>query len=133
MTLTDARRMTEAGIAKAQQMGVKVSVVVLDDGGHIVSINRMDGAGFVTAEIALGKASASAAFKRSSAQLQSMAEGKPTFFAGISTLLHGRFLAGQGALPILKDGGCAGAVGVSGAKSDEDEAIAQACIDAYLK
>lgn len=133
MNLQDARKMTDVGIAKAEQMGVRVSIVVLDEGGHIVSINRMDGAGFVTAEIALGKASASAAFKRSSAQLQSMAEGKPTFFAGISTLLHGRFLAGQGALPILEDGGCVGAVGVSGAKSDEDEAIAQACIDAYLK
>lgn len=133
MTLNDAIKMTEAGIAKAEQMGVKVSVVVLDEGAHIVSIARMDGAGFVTAEIALGKASASAAFKRSSAQLQTMAEGKPTFFAGISTLLHGRFLAGQGALPILKDGACLGAVGVSGAKSDEDEAIAEASIQAYLE
>jgi glc operon protein GlcG len=132
MNLQDARKMTDVAVAKAEQMGVKVSVVVLDEGGHIVSINRMDGAGYVTAEIALGKASASAAFKRSSAQLQSSAEGKPTFFSGISTLLHGRFLAGQGALPILKDGACLGAVGVSGAKSDEDEAIADDCIKAFL-
>jgi glc operon protein GlcG len=131
MTLQDARKITEAGIAKAEEMGVKVSVVVLDEGGHIVSINRMDGAGFVTAEIALGKASASAAFKRSSAQLQTMAEGKPTFFSGIATLMHGRFLAGQGALPILKNQECLGAVGVSGAKSDEDEEIAQAGINAF--
>jgi uncharacterized protein GlcG (DUF336 family) len=132
MTLQDARKITEASIAKAKEMGVKVSVAVLDEGGHIVSINRMDGAGFVTAEIALGKASASAAFKRSSAQLQTMAEGKPTFFSGISTLMHGRFLAGQGALPILKGQECLGAVGASGAKSDEDEEIAQAGINSIL-
>jgi len=132
MTLQEAKKITEAAIAKAQAMGVKVSVAVLDEGGHIVSMNRMDGAGFVTAEIALGKASASAAFKRSSAQLQSMAEGKPTFFSGISTLMHGRFLAGQGALPILKDPECLGAVGVSGARSDQDEEIAQAGINALL-
>jgi len=132
MTLQDARTITSASIAKAEEMGVKVSVAVLDEGGHIVSINRMDGAGFVTAEIALGKASASAAFKRSSAQLQTMAEGKPTFFSGISTLMHGRFLAGQGALPILKGQECLGAVGASGAKSDEDEEIVQAGINALL-
>jgi len=130
MILQDAKKITEAAIAKAQEMGVKVSVVVLDEGAHIVSISRMDGAGFVTAEIALGKASASAAFKRSSAQLQTMAEGKPTFFSGIATLMHGRFLAGQGALPILNGQECLGAVGVSGAKADEDEEIAQAGINA---
>jgi uncharacterized protein GlcG (DUF336 family) len=60
---------------------------------------------------------------------QERVSGKPTFFSGIATLMHGRFLAGQGALPILKGQECLGAAGVSGAKAHEDEEIAQVGIN----
>ena len=130
MTLESARVLTDVGIAKAGKLGVKVAIVVLDAGGHIISIERMDDAGFLTPEMAYGKAFASAAFRRSSAEVQKLAEAKPTFFSGVSTMTQGRFLSGMGALPILKEGRCLGAIGVSGAKAEQDEEIAQSCIQA---
>jgi len=63
VTLGDARKIIDSGIAKANQMGVKVSIVVVNEEGHIISLSRMDGAGFLTPDIALGKAIAAAAFK----------------------------------------------------------------------
>ena len=59
-----------------------------------------------------------------------LAEAKPTFFSGVSVMTQGRFLSGMGALPILKQERCLGAVGVSGAKAEQDQEIAQACIQA---
>ena len=131
MTLDDARKIVDAGLAKAKGMGVKVSIVVVNEEGHIISLVRMDGAGFLTPDIAVGKAVAAAAFKRSSAEIQKSAETRQAFFAGISTLAHGRFLAGMGGLPILRGQEVLGAVGVSGAKPEEDQEIAKASIDAF--
>lgn len=130
MTLGDAKKIIDAALAKASAMGVRVSIAVVSEEGHIVCISRMDGAGFLTPEIALGKAFTAAASKRSTADIQKTAESRATFFAGVSTLAHGRFLAGMGGLPILKGQQITGAVGVSGAKPEEDEEIAQDSIKA---
>ncbi|MGH7775145.1 MAG: GlcG/HbpS family heme-binding protein [Candidatus Binatia bacterium] len=130
MTLDEARKIVDAGLAKAKGMGVKISIVVVNEEGHIISLARMDGTGFLTPDIAVGKAIAAAAFKRSSAEIQKSAETRTAFFAGISTLAHGRFLAGMGGLPILRGQEVLGAVGVSGAKPEEDQEIAQVGLNA---
>ena len=130
MTLESALVVTDVGRAKARELGVRVTIAVLDAGGHVISIERMNDAGFLTPEMAYGKAFAAVAFRRSSAEVQKLAEAKPTFFSGVSAMTQGRFLSGSGALPILKQGRCLGAVGVSGAKAEQDEEIAQACIQA---
>ncbi len=130
MTLESAKALIDVGIVKARELGVKVAIVVLDAGGHVISIERMDDAGFLTPEMAYGKAFAAVAFRRSSAEVQTLAEAKPTFFSGVSVMTQGRFLSGMGALPILKQERCLGAVGVSGAKAEQDQEIAQACIQA---
>lgn len=129
VTLADAGRIVEGAVAKAKEIGIKVSVVVVNEEGNIISLSRMDGAGFLTPDIALGKAVASAAFKRSSADIQASADGKPAFYAGISTMANGRFLAGMGALPILKDKQVLGAVGVSGGKPEQDQEVAKKGIE----
>jgi glc operon protein GlcG len=94
--LDNAKKIMEAGLAKAKAMGVNVSIVVVNGEGNVLLLARIDGAGFLTPDIALGKAVAAAAFRRSSAEVQKSAENRQAFFAGISTLAHGRFLAGMG-------------------------------------
>ncbi len=126
----DAKKITDVGLSKAKEMGVIVSIAVVNEEGRVISLARMDGAGFLTPDIAMGKAGASAGFKRASAEIQTSAETRQAFFSGISTLAHGRFLAGMGGLPILKDKQLLGAVGVSGAKPEQDQEIAQAGINA---
>jgi uncharacterized protein GlcG (DUF336 family) len=125
IALADAGRIINTAVGKATEMGIRVSVVVVNEEGRIISLSRMDGAGFLTPDIALGKAVAAAAFKRSSADIQASAETKPAFYAGISTLANGRFLAAMGALPIVKDKQVLGAVGVSGGKPEQDQEVAK--------
>jgi uncharacterized protein GlcG (DUF336 family) len=70
LTLTDANRMAQAALAKAQELNVKISVAVCDTGGNLVALHRMDGASAVSAMVAQGKAAASAGFGRASGTLQ---------------------------------------------------------------
>ena len=70
LTLTEANRMVQAALAKAQELNVKISVAVCDSGGNLVALNRMDGASAVSATVAQGKAAASAGFGRASGTLQ---------------------------------------------------------------
>jgi len=126
----DAKKIIDVGLSKAKEMGLIVSIAVVNEEGHVISLARMDGAGFLSPDIALGKAGAAAAFKRPTAEIQTVAESRQAFFSGISTLAHGRFLAGMGGLPILKDKQLLGAVGVSGAKPEQDQEIAQEGINA---
>ncbi|MFQ5853408.1 MAG: heme-binding protein [Candidatus Binatia bacterium] len=130
MNLDDARKIIDAALANAKEKGINISIAVVNEEAHVISLARMDGAGFLTPDIALGKAGAAAAFKRSSAEIQTAAETRQAFFSGISTLAHGRFLAGMGGLPILKNKQVMGAVGVSGARPEQDQEIAQAGINA---
>jgi len=129
--LESARRMSDAGMAKAEEMGLKITVAVLDQGGHIISVARMDGAGFLSPEIALGKAYAAAAFRRDSALVEALAATKTALFSGLSTLTQGRLLAGGGGLPIMRDGELLGAVAVSGGKAEQDEEVARAALAVF--
>jgi glc operon protein GlcG len=70
LILTEANRMVQAAVAKAQELNVKISVAVCDIGGNLVAFNRMDGASAVSAAVAQGKAAASAGFGRASGTLQ---------------------------------------------------------------
>ncbi|MFQ5917115.1 MAG: heme-binding protein, partial [Candidatus Binatia bacterium] len=101
MKYDDAKKIIDVGISKAKEMGVNISIAVVNEEGRVISLSRMDGAGFLTPDIAMGKAGAAAAFKRATVEIQTAAESRQAFFSGISTLAHGRFLAGMGGLPIL--------------------------------
>jgi uncharacterized protein GlcG (DUF336 family) len=125
ITLSDARKIIDVGIAKAEAMGVKVTIAVINQEGRLISLSRMDGAGYLTPDIAIGKANAAAAFRRSSAEVQISAEKRTAFYSGISTLAHGEFLAGMGAIIVRREGQLIGAIGVSGAKPEEDVLIAE--------
>ena len=122
ITLAEANRMVQAAVAKANELNVKVSIAVCDAGGNLLAFNRMEGASAVSATVAQGKAAASAGFGRASGTLQA---DSPVIQSVIATM-GGRMLPAQGAVPVLKDGEVVGAIGGSGATSQQDEECAQA-------
>jgi uncharacterized protein GlcG (DUF336 family) len=126
ISLADANRILEGAIAHAQELNIKVSVAVCDAGGRLIAFNRMDGAIWAGVYGSQGKAVASAAFGRASGLLQERAD-QPTP-RGIAVAEGGHMIMGQGGVPIVQHGNVAGAVGVGGGTSQEDEDCANAGI-----
>jgi glc operon protein GlcG len=126
VTLAEANRILEGTLAKARELNIRVSAAVVDAGGRLVAFQRMDGAIWAGVYGSQGKAIASAAFGRTSGEMQARAD-QPTP-RGIAAAEGGHMIMGQGAVPILKDGVVIGAVGVGGGTSQEDEDCARAGI-----
>jgi glc operon protein GlcG len=116
------------GIARAGELGFKVAVAVVDEAGHLVACHRMDGALWVTPEIARAKANAAAGFQASTLDLEErFSKGRQLFAGNVASLPEYAFVFGRGAVPLAIDGQPAGAVGVSGAvPADNDHTIAEA-------
>ena len=128
LTLDHAIACIDRGIAKARELGFLVAVAVVDEAGHLVACHRMDGALWVTPEIARAKANAAAAFRASTQDLETRFAGARQLFAGNVAALAGyQFVFGQGAVPLAGEGRIIGAVGVSGAvPAENDHLIADA-------
>jgi glc operon protein GlcG len=126
LTLEAARHMAAAAEATAAKSGWKVVIAIVDDGGHAIYLQRIDGTQSSSVETALGKAKAAVGFKRPTRILEEMVNnGRYSFLSapGNPVLL-------QGGLPVEIDGQLIGAIGVSGVKASDDEIIAQAGVDA---
>ena len=128
LTLERAIECIDRGIARARELGFLVAVAVVDEAGHLVACHRMDGALWVTPEIARAKANAAAAFRASTQDLETRFAGARQLFAGnVAGLDLYQFVFGRGAVPVVQDGRIIGAVGVSGAvPADNDHLIADA-------
>ena len=126
LTLAKARECIERGFAKAEALGFKVAIAVVDEAGHLVACDRMDGALWATPEIARAKANAAAAFRATTLDLEErFNKGRQLFAGNVATLGDYQFVFGRGAVPIVENGQIAGAVGVSGAvPADNDHTIA---------
>ena len=125
LTRARARESVERGFAKAQALGFKVAIAVVDDAGHLVVCDRMDGALWVTPEIARAKANAAAAFHAATLDLEERFTKRQLFADNVATLGDYQFVFGRGAVPLVEDGRIVGAVGVSGAvPADNDHTIA---------
>jgi glc operon protein GlcG len=124
LTADDAEKMMAACTAEAKKNNWKVSIAVVDDGGRVWQLHRLEGAGAVTAEFAVGKAKTAAIMGRPSKMMEDRIKERPAFvlFPGILPI--------QGGVPILSGGECVGAIGVSGVQSHEDEQVANAGIAA---
>ncbi len=122
MTLDDAKKMMAAAEAEAVRNSWEVVIAILNDGGRIVAVHRMDGARPGNDDIAIAKATTSAMSCRPSAVWEKWIEGPHKAYATFP------FIAAQGGLPIIVDGDLIGAIGVSGVKSFQDEQIALAAI-----
>jgi uncharacterized protein GlcG (DUF336 family) len=128
LTLQRAVACIEAGVAKASALGFQVAVAVVDEGGHLVACHRMDGALWITPEIARAKANAAAAFRTTTLDMEErFSKGRQVFANNVATLGDYQLVFGKGGVPIVADGRVIGAVGVSGAvPADNDHAIAEA-------
>ena len=126
LEFADVKAIAAAAEAEAVKNQWNVSIAVVDDGGHVLWIQRLDGAAAISAQIAPAKARTAALGRRESKVYEDMINGGRVSFLsapGLEGLL-------EGGVPILKDGQCLGAVGVSGVKSTEDAQIARAGIAA---
>ena len=128
LTLDDARRIAAAAEAEALANAWPVSIAVVDDGGHLLWLQRLDGAAPVSASIAQAKARTSALGRRESKDYEAMINGGRTAFLSVAAI-DGLL---EGGVPVLVDGQCAGAVGVSGVKPGEDAQVARAGIAAVV-
>lgn len=127
LTLAEANKVVEGAVAAATEMGIKINVAVVDAGGRLLAFNRMDGAIWGGAYGSQGKAVASAAFGRSSGELQERAT--TPIISGILAAEGGHGIPSQGGLPIIRNGVLDGAVGVGGGTSQQDEDCSQAGIN----
>lgn len=123
LTSSDVLKMAAACKAEAEKHAWNVTIAIVDDAGVPLYLERMDGATATTAEVAIGKARTAAITRRPSKFWEERVKERPGFlnFPGV--------LQVQGGLPILYQGECVGAIGVSGVQSHEDEQIAQAGLD----
>ena len=122
-----ARTCIERGFKKADALGFKVAIAVVDEAGHLVVCERMDGALWVTPEIARAKADAAAGFRATTLDLEERFAKRMLFADNVATLGQYEFVFGKGGVPLVENGHVVGAVGVSGAvPADNDHAIADA-------
>ena len=120
LTAVDVQRMVAACKAEAMKNKWNVSIAVVDDAGYLLHLERMDGAGPMTAEVATGKARTAAVTRRPSKFWEDRVKERPGFLRFPDNLPI------QGGVPIMHENECVGAIGVSGVQSHEDEQIANA-------
>lgn len=126
LELSDVKAIAAAAEAEALKNNWAVTIAIVDDGGHLLWLQRLDGAAAISAHIAPAKANTSALGRRESKVYEDVING------GRMSFLSAPEIKGllEGGVPIMKDGQCLGAVGVSGVKSTEDAQIAKAGIAA---
>jgi len=127
----ECREFIKAVIEKAEAMRVPISIAVVGPEGHIIAVERMDEAGFITPETAIAKAFTVAAFRSMSPRFpdglviqQWFKERNPQLLVSLAAMTNGRIAASGGCAPIFKGDEMVGAYGVSGGTSQQDEEMA---------
>ena len=126
LELADIKAIAAAAEAEALKNKWAVTIAIVDDGGHLLWLQRLDGVAAVSSHIAPAKARSAALGRRESKGYEDIINGGRYSFLS-APALEGML---EGGVPIIKDGECIGAVGVSGVKSSEDAQIAKAGIAA---
>lgn len=126
LTSADVKKMLATCEAEAAKNKWAVSIAIVDDGGYLLGLARMDGASAITAEVSLGKARTSAMTKRPSKFFEDRIKERPAFAGFPAGILI------QGGVPVMHANECVGAIGVSGVQSHEDEQVAQAGANALV-
>jgi uncharacterized protein GlcG (DUF336 family) len=130
LTLDEALELCAAARTAADEMGVPMSFAVMDPAGHLLALARMDGAPWISAEVAQGKAWTSAAYGVPSAAQKEKMSAMPIFAGAVTTMTHGRFTPQTGAVPVYRDGVLLGALGASGGTGEQDEAVCSTAVQA---
>lgn len=127
----DARQLITGAAAKAAEIGVPMCIAVVDESGHLIAFERMDGGKVTSVTIAQDKAFTAAAARKATHEYNAVnVPGKLAF--GIHTEVGGRLSSVGGGLPVTRDGAVVGGIGLSSGTPEQDMACAQAGIDAWL-
>ena len=129
LSLADANQLIARAQAKAAELGIRVTVAVVDEGGLLIALARMDGAPPLGPQIAEAKAVGAAMLHRDGASLAELAKDRPGFFSVADRLVRVPMVPGLGSVLIRRDGKVLGAVGVSGGRPEQDVECAQAGLE----
>ena len=124
LTASDVQQMAAACRAEAEKNKWNVTVAIVDDAGFLLYLERLDGAGPMTAEVAAAKARTAAVTRRPTKMWEDLVKDRPAMMKFPDNLPI------QGGVPIMAQGECVGAIGVSGVQSQQDEQVASAGIAA---
>ena len=128
LELADVKKIAAAAEAEALKHQWPVSIAIVDDGGHLLWLQRLDGAAAISAHIAPAKAHAAALGRRDTKGYEDMINTGRSAFLSVTAIALGGLL--EGGVAIMHNGQCLGAVGVSGVKAPEDAQVAKAGIAA---
>jgi glc operon protein GlcG len=127
----ECREFIAAVVEKAAEMGVPVSVAVVGPEGHLIALERMDEAGFITPDTAIAKAYTVAAFRSMSPRFpdglviqQWFKERNPQLLISLAAMTNGKIAASGGGAPVFRGDEMVGAYGISGGTSQQDEEMA---------
>ncbi|HQR53757.1 MAG TPA: heme-binding protein [Burkholderiales bacterium] len=127
LSLAEAQKMTAAAEARALEEGWPVAIAVVDDGGHLICLTRLDGTQLGSIDVAIEKARSAVLFKRPTKSWEErLAEGK------FGYLNLPRLVPVEGGIPVILDNQIVGGIGVSGVRSGEDAMVAQAGLIALI-
>ncbi|BBH19710.1 DNA polymerase III subunit delta' [Paenibacillus baekrokdamisoli] len=130
LSLEVTKMLLNAAERRAKELGISEDIAIVDDGGNLIAFYRMDDARLAGISIAQDKAWTAVAMKMPTSNLaKSALPNSPAY--GINTTNHGRVVILGGGVPFVKEGRIIGAIGVSGASSDQDIEVANAAVKAF--
>jgi uncharacterized protein GlcG (DUF336 family) len=132
LTLSDARRIIQAGEKKAAELKIPYNIAVVDSGGALISHVRMDGAWLGSIDISINKAFTARAFDMSTDDLSKASQSGESLF-GINTTNDDKIVIFGGGMPVKVDGTVIGAVGASGGSVANDIKVVEAAVAAFSK
>jgi glc operon protein GlcG len=126
LSLHDANQVITGAHTKATDLGIRVTVAIVDEGGLLIALGRMDGAIPLSPQIAEAKAVGAAMLNRDGAGLAELARDRPGFFSVADRLVRIPIVPGPGSALIKREGKTVGAIGVSGGRPEQDLECAEA-------
>jgi uncharacterized protein GlcG (DUF336 family) len=128
LTSDAALSLLSAAREESVKLGVPMSFAVMDAGGHLLALVRMDGAPWISTDVAQGKAWTAAAYGMPSAGQKAKMDSLPNFSTALSAMTDGRFTPQPGAVPVYEGGTLVGALGASGGTGQQDEDVCSAAV-----
>lgn len=128
LSLTEARALADRALGAARERGHRISVVVVDEYGLILQLDRMDDAPLISPDVAEAKALTALSFQRPTSELAADFGATPGRQATLGAVVRFPIVATPGGIPIVRDGAVIGAIAVSGGSPADDEAVARAAL-----